>query len=454
MNDDHNHGEGSTVFFDHGAEQVVLGLMLLEPKLIAEAEGFVTQAAFHQPVHHLLFGLLVEMRHANRNTDPVSVMAHLAERGLIRKVPENGMYVQTLLEAARTGGELAHFAGIVADRALLRDLDLRLSTVRAAIRTGGDRSTADLVEETRVAVSDLSQRVVGEDHVWSYWPDLIQPGFDRFEEAAGSDEPPGIPTGIPELDEAIYGLQLGRLIVVAGPPGSGKSTLGAGNFPRSAAFKHKIPTAVISMEMPVKEMFNRLACAEAGVSSKLAVKGMLHDNDWSKLAKMAGLTGDAPLYISDVKGQTFADIRVRVRRLHREKGIQLLVVDYLALVRINSNAPRHQQIDELVKDFKDLAGELNIAVVVLAQTNQNSVSRGDKRPQLTDLKESGGVAAHADVVIFVHRPEMFEKDKRVGEADLVVAKSRNSETPDIPVSAQLHLNRFQSFAMPNERNAA
>ncbi len=447
MTDDHNNGEGSTVFFDHGAEQVVLGMMLLDGKLIAEAEGFVSQDAFHLPVHHLLFGLLTEMRQVDRQTDPVSVVAHLAERGLIGKVPENGMYVHTLMEAARIGGDLGHFARIVADRALLRDLDLRLSTVRAAIRAGGDRSTADLVEQTRVAVSDLSERVVGEEHVWSWWPNLIQPGFDRFEEAAESDEPPGIPTGIPELDEAIHGLQLGRLIVVAGPPGSGKTTLGAGNFPRAAAFTHKIPAAIISMEMPVKEMFNRLACAEAGVASEAAVKGNLHDTDWSKLAKMAERTGDAPLYISDVKGQTFADIRVRVRRLHREKSIQLLVVDYLALIRINSNAPRHQQIDELVKDFKDLAGELNIAVVLLAQTNQNSVHRGDKRPQLTDLKESGGVAAHADVVIFVHQPEMFEKGKRVGEADLVIAKSRNSGTPDIPVAAQLHLNRFRSFAI-------
>jgi replicative DNA helicase len=444
---DHDVDGGSTVFYDHGAERAMLGMMLLNGQLIADVEAIVTCDAFHKPVHQLLFGLLVEMRQAGDPTDSVSVMARLAERGLISRVPDNGLYVHTLLEAAQTAGDATYFARIVADRALLRDLDLNLSAIRSTIRAGGDHSTADLVDRTRTMVADLSQRAVSDQGIWSYWPELLQPGFDRFEEATESDEPPGIPTGIPELDQAIHGLQRGRLIVVAGPPGSGKTTLGAGNFPRSAAFDHKIPAAVISMEMPVMEMFNRLACAEAGVSAAAAIRGDLSDNDWARLAKMARRTDEAPLYISDVKGQTFADIRVRVRQLQRDKGIQLLVVDYLALIKIHSNAPRHQQIDELVKDFKNLAGELNIAVVLLAQTNQNSVQRGDKSPQLTDLKESGGVAAHADVVIFVHRPEMYEKGKRVGEADLCVRKSRNSATPDIPVAAQLHLNRFRSFAI-------
>lgn len=447
MSDDHNHGEGSTVFFDHGAERAVLGMMLVDGQLIAEVEAIVVQGAFHDGVHQLLFGQLVEMRQAGQPTDSISLLARLAERGLIRQIPDNGLYVNTLLDAAHTAGDVRYYARIVADRALLRDLDLNLNSIRTVIRSGGDHSVADLVDRTRTLVADLSQRAVGKDDVWSWWPELIKPGFDAFEEAADTDEPPGIPTGIPELDAAIHGLQLGRLIVVAGPPGSGKSTLGAGNFPRAAAFTHKIPTAVISMEMPVKEMFNRLACAEAGVSASAAIRGELSDNDWSKLARMAERTEDAPLFISDVKGQTFADIRVRVRQLQREHNIQLLVVDYLALIRIQSNAPRHQQIDELVKQFKDLAGELNLAVVLLAQTNQNSVQRGDKAPQLTDLKESGGVAAHADVVIFVHRPEMHEKGKRVGEADLCIRKSRNSATPDIPVAAQLHLNRFASFAI-------
>lgn len=451
MNSDDHNGDGpSSVFYDHGAEAAVLGRMLLDAALISDAEAIVETRSFHKPAHQVLFEALTGLREANQPTDPLSLLAHLAAQGQIRQIPDNGMYVHTLLEHARAPGDIKHFAGIVADRAVLRDLDLELGAVRATIRAGGTARTEDLVERIRTMVSDLSQRVAAAG-VWKKWSEMTRPGMDTLEHIGESGEAPGIPTGLPALDKVIHGLQDSRLIVVAGPPGSGKSTLGAGNFVRSAAFTHKIPTALVSMEMPEQEVFNRLACAEAGVSAQDASEGKLSERDWVKLANMCGETDDAPLWVCDAKNQTFADIRVRARRLQQEHGIRLLVVDYLALIEVRSNAPRHQQIDELARQFHNLAGELKIPVVLLAQTNRNASQRADKRPQLTDLKESGGIEAHADVVIFVHRPEMFDKDKQVGEAVLVIAKNRAGGTPDVTVAAQLHLNRFASMALP-ERN--
>lgn len=445
--DDHNQGGPSTVFYDHGAEATLLGMMLLDGRVIADAEALVDKRSFHNPAHSLLFEVMAQMRADGRPTEPVAVMAHLAERGLIRQVPNNGVYVHTLVEQASNGGDWRHYAAVVADRALLRDLDVGLSAARSAIRAGGTGSTADLVERVRVMVSDLSQRALGDGDDWARWIDMIRPGFDGFENAEQTDETPGVSTGLIDLDGVIHGLQNGRLYVVAGPPGSGKSTLGACNFVRAAAFAQKIPTALMSMEMPKTEVFNRIACAEAGVSSDAAVKGNLTEEDWTKLARMAGDTGEAPLWVTDRKKMTFADIRVRARRLQQEHGIQLLVVDYLALIECRDSRPRNQQIDELCREFHNLAGEMNLPVVLLAQTNRNAAQRGDKRPQLSDLKESGGIEAHSDAVIFVHRPSMFEKGKRLGEVDLVIAKNRNGECDvDIPVAAQLHFNRFVSMA--------
>lgn len=450
MNDDHNGPPGSSVFYDHPAEAAVLGAMLVDAKRISEVEAILSPDAFHLPVHRLLFETLTGLHADGAPTDSVSVVAHIAQGGHLHRVPDNGAFVAALAGSA-PAGQVIHFARVVADRALLRRLDNELGKVRAAIRAGGAGSSADLVERVRTMVADLGQTATGAGE-WRMWSDLLEPGFDEIERRQAKDaKAPGISTGLHDLDRVLDGLQNERLIVVAGQPGSGKTTL-ACNILRAAAFEQRIPTGLFTMEMTWLEVFNRLMCAESAVPSKKITEGRMEDRDWAAIAKVCGNTDGSPLAIDDTKGLTFADIRIRARRLQQRMGLSLLVVDYLGLIECNDNRPRNQQIDDLARRFKNLAGELGIPIVLLAQTNRNASQRGDKRPVLSDLKESGGIEAHANAVIFVHRPDQHDQTKRIGEADLVVAKNRSGPEQDIPVAAQLHLNRFESLALP-ERTA-
>lgn len=440
-----------SVFYDHPAEQVVLGSMLLDPAAIGEVEAILAARSFHRPAHPLLFTAITTLREANRKTDPISVAGYLADEGKLTLLPRGAVYLQELVAAVGTfasAAEATHFARVVADKALLRDLDTSLAEIRSSIRAGGGGTPADLLERARTMISDLGMRVAGNGGP-EQWREMIRPGLDAIEQAAEEGAgPPGIPTGIHDLDRLVHGLQKQRLIVVAGQPGGGKSTLGAGDFIRSAAFHHKTPTALFSMEMTKQEIFNRLVCAEAQVEAQKVADGTLDVDDWTQIARMCGTTEDAPLWIDDTKGITMADIRVRARRLKQRHDLQLVVIDYLGLIECRSSAPRNQQIDELARSAKNLAGELDLPVVLLAQLNRNHAQRAEKRPVLSDLKESGGIEAHADVVIFVHREEQFDKTKRIGEADLIVEKNRGGARGTVEVAAQLHLNRFVSMSLP------
>jgi len=443
--------EPVTVFYDHGAEQVVLGAMLRDPLIIGEVEAIVSAQSFHKTCHPLLFTAITTLRESGRKTDAVSVAGYLADEKLLNRLPGDALYLNELLAVvpvAAPVGEATHFARTVADKALLRDFDTSLEKARLDIRSGAASNPAELLERTRVLISDLGMRAAG-DGGPRRWRDIIRPGLDAIELAAEEGAgPPGVPTGIPDLDRLIHGLQKQRLYVVAGIPGGGKSTLGAGDFVRSAAFEHSRATAVFSMEMTEQELFNRLICAAARVPAQRVTDGSLDTDDWTAIARVCGETENAPLWIDDTKGLTMADIRVRARRLKQQHGLELVVIDYLGLIEASSSAPRNQQIDEMARSAKNLAGELDLAVVLLAQMNRAYAQRADKRPVLTDLKESGGIEAHADVVIFVHRDEQFDKAKRLGEADLIVEKNRGGARGTVEVAAQLHLNRFVSMAMP------
>ncbi len=444
MIDDHNTLAG--IFFDHAAEKATLGGMIGNPEMIAEVEAVVPVDAFHLPVHAMLFRELLALRSADAPTDPVSLLAHLAQEGLLPRVPDNGMYVHTLTRSAV--GDPKHFARIVADRAVLRKLDAGMHAIQTRIRSGGGGS-AEVVEAAREMVSDLADSLAGDGQGYRTWDEIGTATLVTHENRRNGEvvETAPIPTGFSDLDRALGGgLRRRELVVVAGRSGDGKSTF-AGDLIREAAFHQEIPTGLVAMEMPAANMFNRLICAEAGVKADEVGTGFADYQAWTDVNDTFDEIKDAPLFIDDTRGQTFAEIRLRAKRLKQRHGIQVLAVDYLGLIEVRDNRPKHQQIEDLCRQFHGLADELDVAVVLLAQLNRNAANRTDKRPILSDLKESSGIEANANIVIFVHRPEKINKDDRPGEADLVVAKSRNGPEVVIPVAAQLHLNRFWSMAL-------
>jgi replicative DNA helicase len=272
----------------------------------------------------------------------------------------------------------------------------------------------------------------------------MQPTLDEIErisETGGVGT--GIPTGFQQLDEITNGLHGGQMITVAGRPGSGKSTL-ALDFARSSAIKNRKPTVIFSLEMGKLEIMMRLFSAEASVALGTMRSGHMSDQDWSRLARRSSELADAPLFIDDSPNLTMMEIRAKARRLSQRHDLQMIVIDYLQLMVSNKRVEsRQQEVSEFSRAIKLLAKELDVPVVCLSQLNRGPEQRTDKKPMLSDLRESGSIEQDSDVVLLVHRPDLYEPEtERAGEADIIIAKHRNGPTATVPVAFQGRYSRF------------
>lgn len=272
--------------------------------------------------------------------------------------------------------------------------------------------------------------------------DLLRPTFDGIE-AAGRGGLRGIPTGFTGLDDLLHGWQPGWLVFVAGRTSMGKSTL-AGDFLRAAALRKDVPSLLLSFEMTQEEITQRILSAEARVPLNVLRSGRLTDDDWSKLARHAGQINDAPLYVNDSCSPSIRHIAEEIRRMVRDHGVRLVVVDYIQQLSADRRVENKQQeITEIARAFKRLALELHIPIVVVSQLNRGPEMRPDRRPLLSDLRDSGTLEEAADVVILLYREDQYDKESpRAGEGDFIVAKHRNGPTDTVTVAAQMHLSRF------------
>jgi replicative DNA helicase len=426
------------------AEQCVLGGMLLSKDAIADVVEVLRPTDFYKPVHQTVYDAIIDLYGKGEPADPVTVAAELTRLGVLERTG-GGPYLHTLIESVPTAANAGYYAEIVRERAILRRLvDAGTKVVQlgygAAGGAGGD--VDEVVDRAQAAVYEVVERRTSEDYVGledAMMSTLAELEAIQTHQGALS----GVPTGFRDLDELTNGLHPGQLVVIAGRPGLGKSTLGM-DIMRAASIKNRLASVLFSLEMGKSEITMRLLSAESRVQLHRMRNGGMSDDDWTRMARRMSEVADAPMFIDDSPNLTMMEIRAKARRLKQRHDLKLVVVDYLQLMtsprRVES---RQQEVAEMSRSLKLLAKELGVPVVAISQLNRGAEQRSDKKPQLSDLRESGAIEQDADIVILLHREDAYEKESpRAGEADLIVAKNRNGPTREIAVSSKLHYSCF------------
>lgn len=431
---------------DVAAEQSVLGGMMLSKDAIADVLEKLRPHDFYRPNHQSVYESILDLYGRGEPADAVTVAAELDRRGQLRRVG-GAPYLHTLISTVPTAANAGYYAGIVAEKALLRRLvEAGTRVVQYGYAGAEGADVAEVVDRAQAEVYDVTDRRMSEDYV--PLEELLQPTMDEIDAIASAGGlSKGVPTGFTDLDEITNGLHPGQMIIVAARPGVGKSTLGL-DFMRSCSIKHQLPSVIFSLEMSKTEIVMRLLSAEAKIKLGDMRSGRMSDDDWTRLARRMSEISEAPLYIDDSPNLTMMEIRAKARRLNQKAGLKLVVVDYLQLMTSGKkHESRQQEVSEFSRNLKLLAKELEVPVIAISQLNRGPEQRTDKRPQVSDLRESGSLEQDADMVILLHRPDAFERDDpRGGEADLILGKHRNGPTATITVAHQLHLSRFTNMA--------
>ncbi|OCB20051.1 replicative DNA helicase [Mycobacterium intracellulare] len=431
---------------DLDAEQSVLGGMLLSKDAIADVLEKLRPGDFYRPAHQSIYDVILDLYGRGEPADAVTVAAELDRRAVLARVG-GAPYLHTLISTVPTAANAGYYAGIVAEKAVLRRLVQAGTRVVQYGYAGADGADiAEVVDRAQAEVYDVTEDRTSQD----YAPlgDLIQDTMDEIDAIQSRGGlTRGVPTGFAELDELTTGLHGGQMVIVAGRPGQGKSTL-ALDFMRSCSIRHNRASVIFSLEMSKSEIVMRLLSAEARIKLADMRSGRLSDDDWTKMARRMGEINDAPLYIDDSPNLTMMEIRAKARRLKQKTDLELIVVDYLQLMTSGKRVESRQtEVAEFSRSLKLMAKELDVPVVAVSQLNRGPEQRTDKIPQLSDLRETGQLEQDADMVILIHRPDAYDRDSpRGGEADLIVAKQRNGPAPrTLTVASTLHMSSFRDL---------
>ncbi len=381
---------------DMSAEQSVLGSMLLNKDAIAESLALVKGHDFYRPAHEAIFAAILDLFGRGEPADAITVADELGKRGDLTRVG-GASYLHELVQSVPTAANASYYAEIVHERAVLRRL-VEAGTRIVQMGYGqGEGDVEDIVNRAQAEVYAVAEKRGGEDYV--VLADTLNQTLAEIEAAAGrTDEMTGVPTGFIELDELMHGLHPGQMIVVAARPAVGKSTLGI-DVARSAAIKHNLTTAVFSLEMSRTEITMRILSAEATLPLQDLRKGLKGQEQWTKLARVLAKIGDAPLFIDDSPNMSLMEIRAKARRLKQQHNLKLVIIDYLQLMTSGKKVEsRQQEVAEFSRALKLLAKELEVPVIAISQLNRGPEQRTDKRPQMSDLRESGCLPAETRIL--------------------------------------------------------
>jgi replicative DNA helicase len=424
------------------AEESVLGAMLLSPGAIAAVGEIVSAGDFYRESHGIIYRTAISLYSRGEPVDWVTVVDELEKRGELEAAGGKARVAELAVSVPATANA-AHYARIVREMALLRGL-INVGGHVASLGWERPGDTEDLLDRAEQAIFQLSQtRVTSE---FSHIELLLKESFERITALyeAGS-EVTGVPAGFRDLDRLTSGFQPGNLIVIAARPSMGKSALGL-CIAANLGVRHETPVALFTLEMSKSEVTQRLMCSEAKVESQRLRTGKLAVDDWPRLTAACDKLAKAPIYVDDTGSITMMEIRSKARRLKsREPNLGLIVVDYMQLMTSGATAEnRVQEVSQISRSLKQLARDLDVPILALSQLSRAVEQRHDKRPILSDLRESGSIEQDADLVVFIYRDEYYnDESDQQGIAEVILAKHRNGPTDGIKLS---FLKRYAKFA--------
>jgi len=428
------------------AEQSILGGLMLDNTAWDKIADIIVKSDFYRKDHRIIFDGISNLIEASEACDVVTLSEYLENKGELETA--GGLeYIASLANETPGAANAISYAKILRERSVLRSLISAGNQISGNAYLNDGRGASELVDEAERLVFDIAEKGArgraGFEHLKDVLPDTI----DRIELLSKSEgDITGVATGYKEFDKLTAGLQSGDLVIIAGRPSMGKTTL-AVNIAENAAIGSKVPTAIFSMEMPKEQLAFRMISSLGRVDQSHLRTGKFPDEDWSRINTAVQLMSDAPIYIDDTPALSPTEIRARARRLKRESGLGLIVLDYIQLMQVHGTTEnRATEISEISRSLKALAKELSVPIIALSQLNRSVESRTDKKPIMSDLRESGAIEQDADLILFIYRDEVYNPDTpRKGVADISIAKQRNGPIGDFPLTFVGRYTKFENW---------
>jgi replicative DNA helicase len=417
-----------------------LGGILLSGESANDVMDMLAPEDFYVPAHQSIFEAILALYNKNEPLDAVTVSEELRRRGDLEKI--GGItYLTGLIDMVPGVSNIGYYASIVEEHGLRRSL-IKAGSVVSELAFHTEDEIAAVLDQAEHYIYSVAEKRASQGMF--FLGPIITEIVGKVNERDGSDVVTGIPTGFKDLDRLLGGLHPSNLLVIAARPSMGKSTL-ALNIAAQVAVRGKT-VAIFSLEMSKEELVQRMLCAEGGVDSRVIRTGTDNDRVWEGITKAANKLFQAPIYVDDSSVVNVTDIRAKCRRVERSHGLDLVVVDYLQLMQGNARENRQQEIAEISRGLKNLAAELKVPIIAVSQLNRSAEQREDKRPRLSDLRESGALEQDADIVMFIYRDEYYRRDTdQKGVAEIQIAKHRSGETGIVNMTFQANYTRFRDI---------
>ncbi|GAJ97214.1 MULTISPECIES: replicative DNA helicase [Geomicrobium] len=433
------------------AEQAVLGSIFLQEESLVSATERLRPEDFYRASHQRIFSAMVELSEKGEPVDLVTVTSELQNRQWLEEA--GGVaYLTDLANAVPTASNVQHYARTVEEKSLLRRL-IRTATTIATDGFEAEQEVDDVLSDAERMILEVSNR--RSSGAFVSIKDVLMETYDNIEMLQGrGDALTGVSSGFQELDRMTAGFQRSDLIIVAARPSMGKTAF-ALNIAQNIATKSDENVAIFSLEMGASQLVQRMLCAEGNIDGTRLRTGQLIEEDWEKLAMAMGTLSRAGIYIDDSPGIRVADIRAKCRRLKQEKGLGMILIDYLQLIQGRGTDSRQQEVSEISRNLKGIARELDVPVIALSQLSRSVESRQDKRPMMSDLRESGSIEQDADIVSFLFREDYYDHDaENQNMIEIIIAKQRNGPVGSVELAFIKEYNKFVNLDRRHDENMA